>query len=250
MKPQLVLSDDLLLLYLEARTKILGQKDHGKLLQLLSFYKSHLTNEAQYTRIGKTLSSELNASLLKSGISPNLSLEELAQKTTLKIILDKEKKEYPYVSIDGSDKLQSCYVGNFWREPREKCIAHLKALCKNATSIFVYDKYLYAENRSINDNERLLSNILRLMDRSRNQTLSIYDTKKSIKDEVGRIVQKCKKEFPNITVRVISSEDFAEKHDRYMVIKSTTGNVEILLSSGFDNLFEDSKDFTYLIRPI
>ena len=106
------------------------------------------------------------------------------------------------------------------------------------------------ENRSINDNEKLLSNILRLMDRSRNQTLSIYDTRKSIKDEVGRIAQKCKKKFPNITVRVISSEDFAEKHDRYMVIKSTTGNVEILLSSGFDNLFEDSKDFTYLIRPI
>ena len=85
MNPQLVLSDDLLLLYLDARTKVLEQKDHGKLLQLLSFYKSHLTNEAQYTRIGKTLSLELNASLLKSGISPNLSLEELAQKTTLRI---------------------------------------------------------------------------------------------------------------------------------------------------------------------
>jgi len=33
--------------------------------------------------------------------------------------------------------------------------------------------------------------------------------------------------------------------DRYLLIDN---NIEIILTSGFDNLFDENKDFTYIVR--
>lgn len=250
MKPQLVLSDDLLKLYLDFGANCSEIGDLTRLQKLFSYYKPHLSNEAQYNRIGKEMSKELKATLLKNGISPNFSLEELSQRTSLKIILCEDDCRFPYVKIDGTDKLQLCYTGTFVGEHREKCIDHLRALCKNATSVLLYDKYLYSTDRTEEDNVNLLLKILELLNETQTQTLSVYDTKPSKKMELENIAKKCKKTFPSKTIKIISSSDFHERHDRYMIIKSNIGNVEVLLSSGFDNLFKNTKDFTYLIRLV
>lgn len=250
MNPQLVLSDELLRLYLDIGSMSPDEASRSRVQNLFSFYKPHLANKAQYQRIGKEMSPELETSLLKSGISSDLSLEDMATKTTLKLILNESRNDFPYVNISGDEKLQLNYTGSFFKEPREKCIAHLKSLFQNAMSIQVYDKYLYVANRPSKDNIELLSNILRLMDDSVCRTLTVYDSKPSIKTELERIAQHCKRTFPTITVRVVSSSTFIEKHDRYLIVNSSSGKVEILLSSGFENLFDNSKDFTYMIRPI
>lgn len=45
-----------------------------------------------------------------------------------------------------------------------------------------------------------------------------------------------------------SKQEFDErKHDRYIDID---GKIEILLSSGFDHLALNDKDFAYVIRPV
>ena len=41
------------------------------------------------------------------------------------------------------------------------------------------------------------------------------------------------------------NNNFLNLHDRYLIIDN---KIEIILTSGFDYLFDNSKDFTYIVR--
>ena len=87
--------------------------DRNLIENLLHYYKpSILTNTSQLKRIGKDISKQLETTLRKSGFTTQ-SLEDLAQNTTYKIILCKDKDHYPYVNINGDkieNNLTACFL--------------------------------------------------------------------------------------------------------------------------------------------
>ena len=87
--------------------------DRTLIENLLHYYKpAILTNISQLKRINKSISTQLEVGLRKSGYTTQ-SLEELAQKTMYKIILCTDKDQYPYVNINGDkieNNLTACFL--------------------------------------------------------------------------------------------------------------------------------------------
>lgn len=141
MKPYgLVLSDELQKVYLDFKEN--RDFDQDIVRELLHYFKgSFLTNTNQMKRIGKAMSPSMEQQLRSSGFTTQ-SLEELAGRTIYKIILSTNNNRFPYVNIHG-DPIENNLTGSFVRKDRrEKAIAHIQALCKKATKICIYDKYI------------------------------------------------------------------------------------------------------------
>lgn len=153
-QPQLVLSDSLLKKYCNLSCGI-QTKFYSEIKNLLSFYKQHVYNVEQYRRIGIPLDDGLKTALARNNNAKSLifegSLENLADYTLLKIILDDEKGDYPYVNINSdTEELKMNLTGCFKKnESRKKCIDHIKRLCKNARTIIIYDKYCESQLQKI-----------------------------------------------------------------------------------------------------
>ena len=81
--------------------------------------------------------------------------------------------------------------------------------------------------------------------------ISLCDGSKD-KDALDKYLKKIKEQntdfFYWLTDCKIS--EYKNCHDRYMKILSDVGSVEVLLSSGFDHLFDNQKDLTYVVRPV
>lgn len=254
MARDIVLCDDLFkLLFKFKKGQITQRQDLKNVESLLCFLKPYLANKRQYDLIQEEVPTEMRQQLLASGCSDNMSELELAKKKTrFKIILTNNNKltKFPYLCINGSDKIELNYTGTFKKCPRLKCIEHIRALCSNAHEIRVYDKYLCSnENFSNGIFEKFLglfqnihseiNLIIELPHHKRysEQYTALTSWWKANSINYGNI----KLTYPQ------ASDDF---HDRYMIIKSSVGNVEVLLSSGFFHLFNFAKDFTYLIHSI
>lgn len=248
-----VLSDSLLKLYLNFKKGgTLSGKDKKRLEQLFAFYKPHLTNKAQYDRINECADQALIAQSASAGIE-GLSVTQLVKKSNLKVILtdDKNQYAYPYVNIDGNDPIGMNFTGTFKQRPRSKCIEHLKALCEDAVKVVVYDKYLC-------DPQKVrLGSIAQL--------LSLFCKCKTIQVEVlipmGPLYasqhaaatawwQNNSSSFSHVKASFPQIGKTNSFHDRYMRIIYSRRSVEILLSSGFDYLFQNAKDFTYIVTPV
>lgn len=202
--------------------------DRNLIENLLHYYKpSILTNTSQLKRIGKDTSKQLETTLRKSGFTTQ-SLEDLAQNTTYKIILCTDKNHYPYVNING-DKIENNLTACFFkRENRQKAIEHITALCRKAKNISIYDKYSFLNGANI----ELLKSILPLKE------LSItYDSQYI---NVVALQEYCAK-------WTFIDRTLPEYHDRYLVVDD---KIEIILTSGFDYLIRNEKEFTYIVRPV
>lgn len=249
MPEYLVLEDGLLNLYLDFKH---GQRCNSRnVCHLLSFYKTYLTNYGQYRRINRRMSRILHAQLLSSGVTDNLSLQDLAKKTKLKIILSDSQTSFPYVEIHGNDEIELNFSGTSVNTSRNKCMDHLKALCENATDVEIYDSYL-CNNRNIS----LLINVCSLLGSS-SKNVSLYVSSTSARcgqcqSNYRSWVVTNASRFPNLnfnpTMVVLTPPN--DLHDRYMKLKTPTGDIEILLSSGFDHLLNGTKDFTYVVRAL
>lgn len=253
MSEYLVLEDDLLNLYLDFKH---GQRCNARnICHLLSFYKTHLTNYGQYRRINRRMSRTFRAQLVSSGATDNLSLQDLAKKTKLKIILSDSQTIFPYVEIHGNDEMELNFSGAFANTSRNKCMDHLKALCENATDVEIYDSYL-CTNRNIS----LLSNVCSLLGTSyKNVSLYVSNSSPSASSNCTQCqlnfsnwITTNASRFPNLNINptmvvLTPPNDF---HDRYIKLKTPTGDMEILLSSGFDHLLNGTKDFTYVVRTL
>jgi len=269
----LVLSDSLFALYYAVKQSCNGEipvvdlstVNLDKIHQLFSYYKPHLTNYRQMKDVlgAENISPELQSALLGSGIPQDASLEELAEHTRFKIILDDEKNEFPYVKIDDFDNPRLLFTGTFKKGvARTKCVEHLKSLCKEFTGLTIYDKYL-AVDKSKEQCLELIKKIVSLMDFSFARTLTVVcwcpnrSTIQRIENsDEWKLLNDCLKSvkgtLPNFRYLLYDcwKSEYKDCHDRYMKIISKTGNVEVLLSSGFENLFDTQKDFTYVVRAI
>ena len=271
-----VLSNDLLKLFYAVQRRCLrceSSADNGaedvfdfdRAKRLFAYYKPHLTNIRQLEEVlgPDNVNDVLLASLVQSEIPKDASLEQIAELTRYKIILDENRSDFPYVKINETDDIRLLYSGIFkQRMAREKCIQHLKSLCKKATNIIIYDKYLVG-HKCENDCKILMSNIVSLFDTSCRVNLIIpcyCENRRKAEDfhtcKEWKILDKCLRELklsnPNLRYSLPDLEGsvYNNCHDRYMRIYTDNESVEILLSSGFDHLFSNEKDFTYIIRPI
>jgi hypothetical protein len=58
-------------------------------------------------------------------------------------------------------------------------------------------------------------------------------------------ISRLKKEGKNWKIQQDSKNTYHDYHDRYLLIDN---HIEMILTSGFDYLFDEKKDFTYIVR--
>jgi len=228
--PALVLSDELLKCYYDFKN---GKVHDSDLLEkFLSYYHApHKTTVEQLDRIGYD-DSRLKQQLMRS---ESLPLEELAQKTLYKIILNTEKSEYPYVNIN-DDPVEKNFSLTFRiGENRDKLIQMIKAFCQDANTILIFDKYLSLKNNQ----ERTIQFFKELMPC---KNLTFFYDREHLTQEIKTEIKKICKEWRLIEDR---KSGLKNSHDRYIIIDN---QIEIILSGGFSNLFDIRSDISCLIR--
>lgn len=206
--------------------------DKNTIERLLQNYKSaFLTNVSQLKRVGIE-DKPLFSSLLGSGFTAQ-SIEELSQKTKYKLILHETNDSYPYLNIF-SDTIESNYTTTHYKqENRTKVKEHIKALLQDASHVFIYDSYI---KERWNQSKKLFSELFP------KKSLQIFYTENHLDTKQSELKRLCtswniKKDTTNTTHRKL--------HDRYINIDNS---IEIILTSGIDNLFDESSDFTYIVR--
>lgn len=187
----------------------------------------------------------------KNRINANGALmDNIVRNTTYKVILcnDASKKDtFPYVYI-GGDRIENNFTATFLSgEDRKKAKEHLKSLLENARCIFVYDLYL-ANNwtsfisfaQECFPRKQLSIFYPKEIDSSNNANPTIP---KLTQKQCSQIVQNGKCPWKFSVDR--NHQNFSDLHDRYLIIDN---KIEIILTSGIDNLMDKSKDFTYIVR--
>jgi len=237
MEYTIVLSDELLKAYYDFKKSKSVEQDI--ITKLFKYYISgHLTNCKQLETIG------VEDEPLKQQLAPEgyikQTLEELGEKTIYKFILNTERDDYPYINIY-SDKIERNFTATYGKnESRQKTIEHIKALCKNAQYVFIYDKFL---------NENIIREIAKILPRKRLNIIHTQIYNDHTKQWELNLSQSQITLFKNICKDWIIKEDrkntYKNYHDRYLLIDN---QIEIILTSGFDYLFDENKEFTYLVR--
>lgn len=181
--------------------------------RILYYYKAPILVSQKYMKKCYEDEATLSRILANNDIDFKRSLEELAATQTLyKIILSKDKSEFPFVNIF-NDKLENNFTATFKSgEPRTKAVKHF-------TSLFY--------NECVDE-------------------IKIVKSEKAESD--GGIKQNT--QIMGVKVQVVANDQNYNKdntHDRYINIDD---KIEIILTSGLDNFQNTLKDFTYLIRTI
>lgn len=219
---------------------------HGKVIdndmmeRFLHYYKPIiLPTKEQF----EFLDNDLRSRLVRSGYAYDLKTALL--KTTYKIVLSNTRNDFPYVNIN-SDEIENNFTGTFCKnQSRDKAIEHIKALLNECQkSLLIQDNFLLTQNVY----NKFFSDFIKLMpqkpidifydfdDRNSNNII----TEQEFCTELKRIYN-----YPNIKRNMLPK--YKNIHDRYILVDQ---KIEIVLSSGIDNLFDISKDFTYIVRII
>lgn len=172
-------------------------------------------------------------------------LEAMAQhNTTFKVILSRDKSKFPYICIS-NDKMENNLSATFRaNEPRDKAIEHLRALMSGVKFVFIYDRYLTTN--------RVWAQFMRVC------KAKIFPDKINI--QYPKEQDKIHMEKQNFTLKDKTPElkklgfgwtavdkKYKNLHDRYLVIDD---KIEVILTSGIDNLMRKDRDFTYIVRDL
>lgn len=213
--------------------------------RILYHYKAPILVSQKYMQDyysdSATLSSILQA---KNDIYFEKTLEELATTQTLyKIILSKDKREFPYINIF-NDKIENNFSATFIKdEERLKAKEHFKALFNNAQSLFIYDNFLHRQKNVQNSFKEFAKECF-----PKKQLNIFYPAslrfEQNLCTDLGVICQDWQiKENKDADI----NNNYTNLHDRYIIIDK---KIQIILTSGIDYLMDKSKDFTYIIRAI
>lgn len=229
----MVLSDSLYALYHGFRHGQ-GSECHQteQLLNLLQV--PVLTNVNQLKRLD--IDNKALVSQLTSAGKIGQTLEELSEQTFFKIILSEDKNNYPFVSI-AEDVVRSSFAMTFMPgQSRQKAHEFIKAQLRNASRIFVYDRYF---DQNWSNSRRFFSELMPA------RSIHVYYPEDHLSQErISELKKVCSswsfaKDQANQTYRKL--------HDRYLLIDS---DLEIILTSGFDNLFDSRAECTVLFRKL
>ncbi|MEL0630801.1 hypothetical protein [Psychromonas aquatilis] len=247
MAEKMVLSTSLLLAYenvsFEPRKY---QKKYKRLMKLISLpYK---TNKRQLI---KAQEEGLNSSVfdrlmpqLQNQVDRDDSLEVLASKTSLKVILTEEQNAIlPYVYYRSSFIENQITVTVSPTESRDDLVKYLQILCSSATRVTICDNYLAQgwENtqslfRMVLPRHKLSIDFVETPD-----LLGIVKNSFKVNEDFVKSIS------PEWTTS--TSTLYKGTHDRYLFIESPQGNIEVMLSSGFEHIWKvNPKEITCVIR--
>ena len=210
--------------------------------QILHYYKPSILLRKEYMQKyydKATLSSIFSA--YSNTVSED-SLEQLAKKTIYKIILSKDKDDFPYVNIATKNKIENNLTSTFYKnESRDKAKAHLKAIFEGASNLFIYDKYC-------NDNSESVESFAKECFPKKELNIFYPSLKGSFdQDLCGALKQICSnwKIQENKDQKI--NNQYKDLHDRYIIIDN---QIQIIFTSGIDYLMSECKDFTYIVRTL
>lgn len=197
------------------------------------YHPPHITSAAQLKAIGIE-DPALLQQLTASGFSKQTA-EELVSQTKYKILLSADQSEYPAVNVMG-DNVASQFVMTFKPgEERTKAYEWLRALLKDAKNITVVDNYLCDQAGKLKPNARRFFMLLPM------HGLSVFCS--SLQQQA---VSELKKICKDWKIKNNSHSRYQNVHDRYVLIDN---NMEVVITSGIDYLFDNSKECTLLVRP-
>lgn len=174
----------------------------------------------------------------------NNSLEQLAKNTVYKIILSKNRDDFPYINIT-KDKIENNITATFNKnEDREKAKAHLKAIFETANNLFIYDRYL-CDNNNMEFFKQFCNECL-----PKKKISIFYPNEKGLKFTqgiLGGLNKICNdwqiKENRDKTIK----NQYIALHDRYIIVDR---NIQIIFTSCIHYLMDFEKDFTYIVRVL
>lgn len=229
----MVLSDSLYTIWHNfMHGKNFGAGKTEKLLNLLQV--PVLTNVNQLKRVGVN-NPPLEAALASSGFTGQ-SLEELVKKTLFKIILSEKEDTYPYVNIFRDDVRSSFTMSFMPGIERKKGIDYLRAQLESAKSVFIYDKYLSANWQNT---KKFFTELV-----PKRAITVFYSQNQLVGQKISELKQICDKwNFAQDR----TNTDYRDLHDRYLLVDSC---LEVILTSGFDNLFDHRSECTIVFRKL
>lgn len=226
----LVLDDDLFVEYHKFRN---GKEcDTDTIMKLLHFFQNPLvTNYSQYNRTGIEMPQNLKGQLAHHPLKSADILTLSAKGTLHKIILTKTSTGFPYLNITDPKNFECNITASYAiNEPRHLALQHLKAMCADAKLIMVCDKYL--------NNKSAANTLKEILPRHKLIIEYLEMDKEKVLDPLKSICAEWEfKQNPHMS----------GYHDRYLIIDS---QLEIILTSGFDNLWDRNIDFSYIVRPV
>lgn len=172
------------------------------------------------------------------------SLETLALQTSFKVILtEDDNATLPYVYYRSSFLSNDITIELKATDSRNDLVNYLQMLCSTATRITVCDHYLahgWEHTQSLfravfprHKLEILFVETPTVLAVVKNSTKVTDDFVKSIYDEWN----------------VSESTLYKDCHDRYLLIETPQGNIEVMISSGFDHIWKvNPKEITCVIR--
>ena len=247
MAEKMVLSTSLLIAYenmaFDARQY---QKKYKRLMKTLALpyktnkrqlieAKSQGLNDVTYNRLMPQLQHQYDR---------DDSLEMLAMNTSLKIILTEDKAaKLPYVFYRSSFLSNELSMSLQADDSRADLVKYLQILCASATKITICDNY-FAQGW---DNTQSLFRFVLPRHKLQIEYVEtppvITVTKNSAKMNERFIHTICK------DWSISESTKYRGSHDRYLLIESPQGDIEVMLSSGFDHIWKSRpKEITCVIR--
>jgi hypothetical protein len=206
--------------------------DNRKIENLLRMYKPpHITNTQQLQRLD-IIDAPLMMQLAQAGLQTQ-TVPELAVLTRYKIVLSETSTTFPHINIYGdalgNHYAMTCQMG----QQRHKALAHLSALLANANSVLIHDRHLAKTWPSAKQ-------ILSLLPHKQLTLFFTTTVPQAIASEI-------KNTYALWTVKPSKASTYQQHHDRYLRIDN---QIEVVITSGIDYLFDASKECTLLIRSI
>lgn len=197
---------------------------------LLQLYKPpHITNVNQLERLDID-NKPLKMQLLQSGLVKQ-SLDELADKTLYKVVLSESDDKFPRVNIYEDQLCNNYTITCKPAQSRAKALDLLSAMLKEAKNVLIYDTYL---NANWKDTKQLFEYFPK-------KSLSIFfafDLDQKTKTELKSMCSAWK-------ILRDKRNTYSSHHDRYLLID---GQMEVLITSGIDYLFDKDKESTLMVR--
>lgn len=172
------------------------------------------------------------------------SLELLASKTSFKVILtEDENATLPYVYYRSSFIANQITITLTPEQSRDELVKYLQMLCSSATKVTICDNYL-AQGW---DNTQALFRAVLPRHKLTIEFVETPDMLNVVKNSTKVTNDFVKSIFSEWATNVSTLYDGS--HDRYLLIESPQGNIEVMLSSGFDHIWKaNPKEITCVIR--
>lgn len=249
MTENMVLSTSLLIAYENiAFDPCQYQKKYKRLMKRISLpYKTNKKQllEARSQGLHDSVYNRLLPSLMHQE-DRDYSLEQLAATTRFKVILTEEKKlELPYVYYRSSFVENQLTLTLSASESRDKLVKYLELLCASATHITICDNYL-AQGW---DNTKSLFHTVLPRHPLIIQFVETPDMLQGITKNSTKITDTFVQSICSQWTVCEEKIRYQGSHDRYLLIESPQGCIEIMISSGFDHIWKTNpKEITCMIR--